>query len=176
MIVCGLRARLFFWRRLPVTLPVEQAGPGLAVTASVEIYLRSLPAQCPCCTTGMCASDHSRGGGRSAATCHVTLLPGRTPRHGGRRYRRRDGVCRFGGRRRRFPAHVSAIYSPAGCHFSSPRHSRGQRLTHSYPGEGGHVAVAVCPSHPPPFPLRPISGPPEARRRSPRELSPPSLQ
>jgi len=145
MIVCGLRARLFFWRRLPVTLPVEQAGPGLAVTASVEIYLRSLPAQCPCCTTGMCASDHSRGGGRSAATCHVTLLPGRTPRHGGRRYRRRDGVCRFGGRRRRLSAHMRAISSQTGRRFSSPRHSRGQCLLDPKPGEGGRVAIAVGP-------------------------------
>jgi len=121
---------------------VEQAGPGLA---SDGLSLRSSPAQCPCCTTGMCAPDRRLAGGRSAAICHATLLLGRTPRGGGRRYRRRDGVCRFGGRRRRLPAHMRAMSPQTGRRFSSPRHSRGQCLLDPKPGEGGRVAIAVGP-------------------------------
>jgi len=151
---------------------VEQEDPGLANTASVGLCFRSSPAQCPYCTTGMCAPDRRRAGGRSTDTCHATLLPGRTPRGGSRRYRRRDGVCRFGGRRRRVPAHMHAISSQASRHFSSPLHFRGQRLTHPNPGEGVRVAIAVGPQPPPP----PTPPPSQTRRRPPRELSPPSPQ
>jgi len=151
---------------------VEQADRGLANTASVGLCFRSSTAQCPYCTTGMCAPDCRRAGGRSTDICHAILLPSRTPRGGGRRSRRRDGVCRFGGRRRRVPAHMHAISSQAGRHFSSPLQLRGQRLTHPNPGEGVRVAIAVGPQPPPPPPP-----PPSQRRRRPaRQLSPPSPQ
>jgi len=110
----------------------------------------------------MCAPDRCRAGGRSTALYHATLLPGRTPRGGGRRYRRRDGVCRFGGRRRRVSAHMRAISSHAGRHFSSPLHFRAQRLTHPNPSEGGRVAIEVVPQPPPPPPPPP---PPVRRKR-----------
>jgi len=122
---------------------VEPADPGLADTASVGLCFRSSPSQCPCCTTGMCAPDRRRAGGRSTALCHATLLPGRTPRGGGRRYRRRDGVGRFGGRRRRVSAHMRAISLHAGRHFSSPLHFRAQRLTHPKPKGPSHTATHI---------------------------------
>jgi len=162
----------FNLKNIHVMPQVEQADPGLANTASVRLRFRSSPAQCPYWTTGMCAPDHRRAGGRSTDICHATLLPGRTPRGGGRRYRRRDGVCRFGGRRRRVPAHMHAISSQAGRHFSSPLLFRGQRLTHPNPGEGVRVAIAVRRQPRPP----PTPPPSPRRRRPPRELSPPSPQ
>jgi len=151
---------------------VEQADPGLANTAPVGLCFRSSPAQCLYCITSMCAPDRRRAGGRSTDTYHATPLPGRTPRGGSRRYRRRDGVCRSGGRRRRVPAHMHAISWQASRHFSSPLHFRGQRLTHPNPGEGVRVVIAVGPQPPPP----PIPPPSQTRRRPPRELSSPSPQ
>ena len=155
---------------------VEQADPGLAVTASVGLCLQSSPARCPCCATGMCAPDRRRAGGRSAAICHATLLPGRTPRGGGRRYRRRDGVCWSGGRRRRLPPtrmpslrKLVAISPPPGIPESNSHTSI-------------LVRVAVWRSrsardHRTPLPpLRPTPCPPQTWRRPPRELATPSSQ
>jgi len=117
----------------------------------------------------MCAPDRRRAGGRSTDICHATLLPGRTPRGGGRRYRRRDGVCPFGGRRRRVPAQMHAISSQAGRHFSSPLHFRGQRLTHPNPGEGVRVAIAVGPKSTPPSDPAPV---PKAAAAAARAVPP----
>jgi len=76
---------------------------------------------------------------------NATLLPGRTPRGSGSRYRRRDGIFRSGGRCHRPPAQMHAIASQAGRHLSSPRQCREQRVTHLAPGKGDHGAVAVGP-------------------------------